>query len=163
MSRAHADPDLLLCREFALDDFASDPRLISDNSRVLAGDWLLPIVRQRFATCTTRELTQRFKALGLPYATITRPQDLFDDPHLLGPGGLAPVSIPADAGGAGRHINIRTPLLPLTLQGQGLPLRQGPPALGEHNEALLLSFDSSPAEVARLRADKVVGQAPADS
>jgi crotonobetainyl-CoA:carnitine CoA-transferase CaiB-like acyl-CoA transferase len=152
----------LLCREFAFADLAQDTRLQSNNARVLARDWMLPLLRERFAPFAAHELARRFETLGLPYAPITRPQDLFDDPHLLGTGGLAPVSVPADASGAGRRIQTRTPLLPLTLQGQRLPLRHGPPALGEHNEALLLSLGYSAAELAQLRADKVVGQPPAE-
>ena len=49
----------------------------------------------------------RFERVGLPYAPITRPEELFDDPHLLATGGLAPITVPADGSGAGRVIETR--------------------------------------------------------
>jgi crotonobetainyl-CoA:carnitine CoA-transferase CaiB-like acyl-CoA transferase len=153
----------LLCREFAFDDLVADPRLTSNNDRVLARDWLLPILRQRFAPFAAKVLSEKFERNGLPYAPITRPQDLFDDPHLLATGGLAPVSLPPDASGAGRRIQTHTPLLPLTLDGQRLGLRQPPPALGEQADALLAELGYSPQDVAALRANKVLGVAPLEA
>ncbi|MEM5426698.1 CoA transferase [Paraburkholderia ferrariae] len=41
--------------------------------------------------------------------------------------GLAEVTLPSDASGAGRPIETRTPLRPLTLGGERLQLRAGPP------------------------------------
>ena len=113
-------------------------------------------MRERFKTFTTTELSQRFERIGLPYAPITRPEDLFDDPHLLATGGLAPLSVPADASGAGHAVHTRAPLLPLTLDGQRLPVRQGPPALGQHSAALLRELGYSTRDIDSLRADGVV-------
>jgi crotonobetainyl-CoA:carnitine CoA-transferase CaiB-like acyl-CoA transferase len=96
----------------------------------------------------------------LPYAPITRPEELFDDPHLLATGGLAPVTLPADASGAGQAIETRTALLPLALDGARLSLRTPPPALGEHTGALLRGLGYSDAEIAELRAANVIGAHP---
>ena len=90
-----------MCREFGFDDLLADARLASNNDRVRARDWLLPLLRERFAAFGAAELAARFERNGLPYAPITRPQDLFDDPHLAATGGLAPLHVPADASGAG--------------------------------------------------------------
>ena len=99
----------------------------------------------------------------MPYAPITRPQDLFDDPHLNATGGLATVSIPASASGAGRAIETRTPLLPLTLDGTRLPARRGPPALGEDNAALLRALGYSDAAIAALQTAGIVAMSGSDS
>ena len=107
------------------------------------------------------EIGARFEAHGLPYAPITRPQQLFDDPHLRATGGLAPVTLPADASSAGRCIDTHTPLLPLTLSGRRLPLRTPPPTLGEHSLELLRSLGYDAARIAALCADGVVGTATA--
>ncbi len=147
----------LLCREFGWPDLATDDRLASNNHRVRARDWLLPQLRTRFSPFTAAELMQRFERIGLPYAPITRPQDLFDDPHLLATGGLAPVTVPADASGAGQPVATRMPLLPITLDGQRLPLRSPPPALGAHSRALLQQLGYADAAIDALAAAGVVG------
>jgi crotonobetainyl-CoA:carnitine CoA-transferase CaiB-like acyl-CoA transferase len=126
-----------LCAGFGFADLGSDVRLATNNDRVRARDWLLPLLRERFATFGAGALAARFEALGLPYAPITKPEDLFDDPHLNATGGLAPVTVPADASAAGQSVDTRVPLLPVSLDGARLPVRRGPPSIGEHSRALL--------------------------
>jgi crotonobetainyl-CoA:carnitine CoA-transferase CaiB-like acyl-CoA transferase len=145
-----------LCAEFGFSDWSQDPRLASNNLRVQARSWLMPLLRGRFHAFTAAELSQRFERIGLPYAPIARPQDLFDDPHLLATGGLVPLSVPADASGAGHVVDTRAPLLPLTLDGQRLPVRQGPPALGQHNTGLLQELGYTDSDIEGLRAQGVI-------
>lgn len=123
---------------------------------------MLPILRERFAVHSADELAQRFERIGLPYAPITRPQDLFDDPHLAATGGLAPVTLPPDASSAGKAIETRTALLPLTLGGERLGLRSAAPALGQDTDALLAGLGYSAAEIEALRLAGVLG-APASA
>ncbi len=146
----------LMCDEFGFADLKADTRLTSNNDRVRSREWMLPLLRERFAVLPARELATRFERTGLPYAPIVRPQDLLDDPHLLATGGLAPMSVPADASGAGRAIETRTPLLPLALDGARLPVRRGPPALGEHTRQVLAGIGYTEAEVAALHEARVV-------
>ena len=117
----------------------------------------MPLLRTRFEGYDASQLAQRFESRGLPYAPITKPHALFDDPHLLATGGLAPVRIPADASGTGRAVDTLAALLPLTLDGQRLPLRSGPPRLGEHSLALLRGLGYDEACVAQLLQEGVVG------
>ena len=141
-----------LCTAFGWPDLAGDERLGSNNARVRARDWLLPLLRERFAAFTAAELARRFDAHGLPYAPITQPEALFDDPHLQATGGLAATTLPADASAAGRPVATQVPLLPLMLDGRRLPLRHDPPAVGQDNDALLRELGYADAEVAALRA-----------
>ncbi|MFD0666679.1 CaiB/BaiF CoA transferase family protein [Ramlibacter sp. MAHUQ-53] len=147
----------LMCDEFGFADLKADPRLASNNARVQAREWMMPLLRERFAPLAASELAARFEKVGLPHAPITRPQDLFDDPHLLATGGLAPVTLPADASGAGRAVETRTPLLPLALDGERLGLRAPPPALGEHTESLLRELGYDEAAIDGLRQARIIG------
>ena len=149
----------LLCTEFGFADLQADARLASNNSRVRARDWMLPMLRTRFAPHTANELAARFERIGLPYAPITRPQDLFDDPHLVATGGLAAVTVPADASSAGHAVHTHVPLLPLCIDGQRLPLRTAPPSLGQHSRGVLQGLSYSNAQIDALQAAGVVAMA----
>lgn len=137
------------CDAFGYADLAADERIATNNGRVLAREWLIPLLRERLAAHSSAELSTVFERHGLPFAPITDPQYLFDDPHLNATGGLAPTELPD-----GRQTKV--PLLPLALDGQRLGLRLDPPKLGEHTDALLQALGYSAAQVAALHADGVV-------
>lgn len=90
---------------------------------------------------------------GLPFAPIRRPEDLYDDEHLLATGGLAEVRLP-DGPKAGEKV--KTTLLPFTLAGERLGVRIDPPRLGEHSRELLQSLGLRDEEIAALKAQAVV-------
>ena len=140
---------LLFCDAFGFADLRADTRLASNNDRVRARDWLMPLLRERLAQRGAAELSALFEKNGLPFAPITRPEELFADPHLQQTGGLAPISLPD-----GRETQV--PLLPLTLGGERPGVRLNPPRLGEHSRMLLASLGYSEAEVTSLIAAKVV-------
>ncbi len=137
------------CDAFGFADLYADERIATNNGRVLAREWLIPLLRERLADRAAADLAAVFEQHGLPFAPITDPQFLFDDPHLNATGGLAPMELPD-----GRPTKV--PLLPLALDGRRLGLRLDPPKLGEHTDVLLRSVGYSDGEVARLHADGVV-------
>ena len=138
----------LFCKAFALADLQADPRLVTNNDRVRAREWLIPLLRTHLAPYSAQALSSIFEKNELPFAPITRPQDLFADPHLLATGGLAAITL-----GDGREALV--PLLPITLDGNRPGVRSGPPRLGEHTDELLQELGYSAAQVAQMRAGKV--------
>ncbi|MEK9720098.1 MAG: CaiB/BaiF CoA-transferase family protein, partial [Quisquiliibacterium sp.] len=144
------------CKAFGLTELAADPRLGTNNDRVLAREWLIPQLRELLAPMAAAQIARIFEEHALPYAPITRPQDLFEDPHLLSTGGLAPVSLSADASIAGRQLHTHLALLPLALDGKRLPLRSAPPGLGMHTRELLQKLGYDAAAIRALEQDAVV-------
>ncbi|MET0544649.1 MAG: CaiB/BaiF CoA-transferase family protein [Variovorax sp.] len=134
---------LIFCKAFGLPDLLADPRLKTNNDRVRAREWLLPILRAHLASRSAAELSEVFEKNELPFAPITKPQDLFDDPHLNATGGLAPIRMNDGS-------MSKVPLMPFTLDGERPGVRLQPPLLGEHTRALLEEVGYSAAEIAAL-------------
>ena len=134
----------IFCDAFALDELKADPRLKTNNDRVLAREWMMPILRSHLANRSAADISAVFEKNALPFAPITRPQALFDDPHLNATGGLAPMTLPNGK-------TTRVPLLPLTLGGERPGLRLNPPRLGEHTSELLKEVGYSAAQIESLK------------
>ena len=137
----------IFCDAFGYDDLQADPRLLGNNNRVRNRDWLIPLLRERLAQQSAADLAALFERHGLPFAPITQPHELLDDPHLCATGGLAPITLP-DGERAGQ--TAQTVLLPLALDGERLGVRRSPPRLGEHSAELLAELGYSAEDAARL-------------
>ena len=133
----------IFCDAFGFQDLKNDTRLQSNNDRVLAREWLLPTLRERLAVHSAAHIAAVFEQHALPFAPITKPQDLFDDPHLNATGALADIELPD-----GRAT--RTVLMPILLDGARPGVRHSPPKLGEHSADILQSLGYSPEDIERL-------------
>jgi crotonobetainyl-CoA:carnitine CoA-transferase CaiB-like acyl-CoA transferase len=134
----------IFCEAFGLQELLADPALKTNPQRVEARPRILPIVTDIFGRMSKPELMAKCDELGLPFAPISKPEDLFDDPHLNAAGGLAPVTLP--------HSGIKTkvPSLPIEMNGARLTTRLDIPKIGEHTREVLLSLGYDPAAIARL-------------
>jgi crotonobetainyl-CoA:carnitine CoA-transferase CaiB-like acyl-CoA transferase len=139
----------IFCQTFGLHGLLADERLATNNQRVSQREWMMPILRAHMTQWSAAEIARDFEKAGLPYAPINAPHELFDDPHLRATGGLAPMKLPD-----GREV--ATPLLPIMLDGQRLPLRNSPPELGVDTDELLKELGYADADVQGLREAKVV-------
>jgi crotonobetainyl-CoA:carnitine CoA-transferase CaiB-like acyl-CoA transferase len=128
---------LVFCKTLGFDDLLADPALALNNDRVRARDSLLATLRERLAHRSAAQLARLMEDAGLPFAPISKPEDLLDDPHLLATGGLADMVLP-DGDKAGQ--TVKTTLFPITLAGQRLGVRMDPPRLGEHTRAVLAAL-----------------------
>jgi len=137
------------CEAFGLQDLAADPTLATKNQRVQERGRTLPRIAAALKGWGKAELMAKCEALGLPFAPIGKPADLFDDPHLQGSGGLVPLTLPD-----GRSVAL--PALPVSLDGArpggGGDLRSP----GADGAAIAAELGYTEAEVAALRAKGVI-------
>ncbi|MGE4336687.1 MAG: CaiB/BaiF CoA transferase family protein [Pigmentiphaga sp.] len=141
------------CRVLGYDDLLADTAFATNSQRVHARPTLLPMLRTRLANRTKAELSQLFEANGLPFAPISRPEDLYDDPHLQATGGIVPMVLP-DGEQAGTQVG--TALLPILMQGWRPGIRLDPPRLGQHTAELLRELGYDESRVETLEAGKAV-------
>ena len=138
------------CAIFGLEALWAREEWRTNNARVAAREEILPVVRARLREFTSAELVAKLEGTGLPFAPIGRPEDLFDDPHLLASGGLAPVTLPN-----GQQTLL--PLVPVEVDGQRPASNGTLAAPGEHTAGILEDLGFGEAEVAALRASGAVG------
>jgi len=138
------------CEFFKQEALAKDPKLASNNQRIEARPWLVPKVAEVFKTYTKQALEQMCLDADISFAPVARPQDLFDHPHLLANGSLAPTTLP---GG----VKTRLPLLPFQMMGWRPPLVSDPPEIGQHNDQVLAGIGYDKAGIAALQAAGVLG------
>jgi crotonobetainyl-CoA:carnitine CoA-transferase CaiB-like acyl-CoA transferase len=139
----------IFCREFGLADLAADTRLRSNGDRVKERAWMMPRLAAALKQYTKADLAAKLEAIGLPFAPISKPWDLLDDPHLKDSGGLLETRTP---GGQIFH----APTLPLALDGKRLPKRSEPPTIGEGARELIAGLGYSAGEIDALAKERVI-------
>ncbi len=139
----------IFCEAFGLQDLLADPALKTNPQRVEERPRILPIVTAIFAKMTKQQLMDKCEKLGLPFAPIAKPEDLFDDPHLNASGGLTPVTLP-------NGTRTKVPNLPIEMDGARLGTRLDIPRVGEHTQEVLSGLGYSLEEVGKLIARQIV-------
>ncbi len=144
---------LTFCDALGLADLRDLPQYATNNLRVQGRGTLMPVLRERLIAWRAAELAALFERVGLPFAPIRKPEELYDDEHLLATGGLADITLP-DGERAGQSVG--TALFPFTMGGQRLGVRLQPPTSGQHTMALLVALGYNEAQVADFVARRVV-------
>jgi crotonobetainyl-CoA:carnitine CoA-transferase CaiB-like acyl-CoA transferase len=88
------------CDALGFDDLKVKPEFQTNNQRVQARPTLMPLLRERLAQHRAAALAALFEKVGLPFAPIRKPEELYDDEHLLATGGLADITLPDGACGS---------------------------------------------------------------
>jgi len=140
----------VFCKEFDRLDLFEDETLNSNVKRVHARDRVIPVVQEICAARTKQEIMDAFERIGLPYAPITKPHELYDDPHLTQSGGLLDVTVPSN----GKKTSM--PALPLEMNGKRFGVHHDIPDIGEDNHTVLSELGLSETEIEKLQADGVI-------
>jgi crotonobetainyl-CoA:carnitine CoA-transferase CaiB-like acyl-CoA transferase len=117
------------CKEFGLKEFSEDPALRTTTDRIMARSRIIPRVAEVIKGWNAAELSAKLDELNICFSPINRPEDLFNDPHVLRPGGLVNN---IDANGE----PFRVPALPVEWNGANLGEGLKVSALGADTEAV---------------------------
>ncbi len=138
----------VFCESFGLTDLLNDLALKTNPMRVTARARVIPLLTEIFRRMGKQELMDRCEKLGLPYAPISRPEDLFDDPHLKASGGLNDITLM-------NGIKTQVPALPIEIDGRRLGTRLDLPQIGSHTRELLAGMGYSDQAIDKLLGDGV--------
>jgi crotonobetainyl-CoA:carnitine CoA-transferase CaiB-like acyl-CoA transferase len=139
----------VFCDSFGLTAFLSDPTMLTNPQRVEARDRIIPEVTRIFRGMTKSDVMARCEKLGLPFAPISRPEDLFDDEHLNASGGLAPVTLLNGK-------KTKVPILPVEMDGRRFSTRIDVPQIGAHTREILGQLGYDDRAIDQLIADRAV-------
>ncbi len=126
-----------LCNVLEHPELLQDPALQTNEQRLAIRPALLIRLGAILQRHDIGELSAKLERAGLPYAPITRPDQLVDDPHLKASGGLVPMQV--DNGATTQVV-----LLPLLLGGRRPGVRRPLPAVGEHTDEILAALAPPP-------------------
>jgi crotonobetainyl-CoA:carnitine CoA-transferase CaiB-like acyl-CoA transferase len=130
------------CHEFGRVDWAQDPALATNNQRIVARDRLMPELKAMLGALDLDTAARRAEAANLPFAPVRRPEDLFDDRHLMESGQLA------ESRAEGR--TVRVPAQPFQIDGTRFTRRVDPAEIDGDGEAILRDCGLTEAEIAGL-------------
>lgn len=138
------------CEAFELHELLNNPELETNNQRTGKRDIIIPAVRELFSQKTRAELVEKLETIGLPFAPIAKPADLFDDPH-LNTGGLLPITMPNNGE------KTKLPALPIEFEGERFGVFHDVPTVGEDTDRILAEIGFDADSIARLKNAKAVG------
>ena len=132
------------CNAFGISDLLENKKFQTNAERVLCRQAFLPRLRKIFLGQTLSQLVTICERIGVPFAPILRPDQLFDDPHVNHPGATVEITLSNDA-------RAKVPALPVEYGGSRLGLHRGLPQIGEHNEDVANELGYSDEDLKRLR------------
>ena len=131
------------------DDLGNDPSLADNAGRAKRADELDRVIGEWTATLDADELLRRLNDAKVPNGRIYSIADIVRDPQFLARGMIREVRLPDGAA-------LKVPAVVPKLTDTPGDIGEIGPKLGEHNDEVLSRLGYSPADIAGLRARKVV-------
>jgi len=140
---------LRFCEIFGWKDWLADERLATNNGRIDQRNWFVPELNQRVQAFTKSEIIQKCEQAQIPFAPISRPEDLANDPQLNE--GQQLVNIPMPNGATAK-----LPKFPLEYGDSQIKKYHDPPEIGEHSEALLKELGLDEKAIQSLKENSII-------
>ncbi|MDB4293156.1 CoA transferase [Maribacter sp.] len=138
-----------LCEVFKWADWLNDERLKTNNLRIDEREWFIPAIDERVKQFTKAEIIERCEKGHIPFAPISRPEDLFEDEQLNKGNSLMEVTM--DNGKT-----TKLPKFPLEYKGTRVEKRLDPPKIGEHTAEVLATLNIDDATIAKMIAEGII-------
>ncbi|MDB2472354.1 CoA transferase [Amylibacter sp.] len=135
---------VLFCNAFELESLLQDAELQTNAQRVTCRDAFMPIIQEMFQQLDLSEASAICERVGLPFAPILRPDQLFGDPHVNHPGATVEVTL-------SNGVRTQVPALPFEYDGARPDLYRDLPKIGEHNNDVARELGYSDEDLKRLR------------
>ncbi len=137
------------CHHFDRSDMLDNPKYSNNQLRVKERPVIRAMVAECVGTLTMPELTKLFDEIGIPFAPVAKPGDLFEDLHLNAGGRMLDVAFKDG-------VRAKIPRIPLEVGAHDFGLRRQAPTIGQHSVEILEEAGLSKAEVDALRGRGVV-------
>ncbi len=138
-----------LCEVFEWNDWANDDRLDTNNKRIDERDWFLSALDERVKSFTKSEIIARCDKGHIPFAPISKPEDLFEDEQLNEGNSLMEVTM-------NDGITTKLPKFPLEYKGTRIEKRLDPPKIGEHTKEVLKSLNIDDDTIAKMVTEGII-------
>ncbi|MFN3937115.1 MAG: CaiB/BaiF CoA transferase family protein [Gemmobacter sp.] len=130
-----------LCTHLGLAELLADPGLRSRMDQINARARTIPVFAAAIRRLDRATLVADLERLGLPFSPIAKPSDMFADPHVMRPGGLAVSRLASGE-------TFRAPALPFEVDGAMLTGGGDVDAPGAHTAQVLQALGLGADEIA---------------
>ena len=130
-------------------EWAQDPRFATNRARVENRDAVDGMIGAALARDKADAWLAKLKAVGVPCGRINTVAQALDDPHTAARRMVESVQHPTIG-------DLKLLGIPFKFSETPAAVRRPPPTLGEHTDEILGELGMNAAEIAKLRADKVV-------
>ena len=139
------------CAAIDRNDLVHDPDYATNNDRIKARPRLMPELRKLFLSRDTAAAEALCLEARIPFASVSRPEDLFNDPHLKATNGLLETILPDGT-------KTRLPRLPIVMESLDTNIYANPPATGQNSVDVLTEAGFSKTEIQNLLDGDIVVQ-----
>jgi len=134
---------------FERQDLIDDPRFATNAERVENRPEYRDVVVECVKRKSLAEMCELADRIGIPFAPVARPGDLFDDPQLNAGGRMLDIDFP-------NGVTKPMPPLPIEMGDHRFGLRRQAPKIGEHTREILGELGLDEAAIGDLQSQGVV-------